>query len=188
SAEFVHSRPEKRVMRRFVPRAVAGAALAVSAAACAAGTATSGGSSASDAGGRYLIMVPAPVVQGGVAERDAERVANQLRAQLREMPRHTSVDPGVVNNAMRQYGVAALDTTQARQLAQQIRAQNVLFTFLEQGGQGLSADVQFIDVASGDVVRLNDISAPNSNELATAIFTQVQASIEAIGNAGFCND
>jgi tetratricopeptide (TPR) repeat protein len=175
-------------MRRFVPRAVLGAALVVSAAACAAGTATSGGSAGGGAGSRYQVMVPAPEIQGGVAERDAERVANQLRNLVRDMERHTSVDPGVVNNAMRQFGVEQLTPITARQLAQQIGAQNVLYLQLSPGGAGLSADVQIMDVPSNDVIELEDVTAANANELAAAIFAGVQQTFQGISQASFCND
>src|SRR5690606_14199745 len=93
-------------------------------------------------GGRYQVMIPDPQVEGGVAPRDEERVANQLRRLVGDMLTHTSVDPGVIRNAMRQYGVEQPDSTGARQLAQQIGAQNVLYVRMGQGGAGVQADVQ----------------------------------------------
>jgi hypothetical protein len=93
-------------------------------------------------------MVPNLQVQGGASEGDGQRVANQLRRLIGGMATHTSVDPKVIEGAQKQYGVAQLDTVTARQLAQQIGAQNVLYGILGQGGAGLTADVQFIDVAS----------------------------------------
>lgn len=173
-------------MRRFVPRAVMGAALAMSAAACAAGTATSGGSG--DTGGRYQIMIPDPTPIGGVSAGDAQRVGNVLRSQVSELITHTAADPGRVRNAMRQYEVEALDSTTSRQLAQQIGAQQVLYVVLEQGGAGLSADAQFIDVGSGDVIRINDVSGGDANAVGAAIFAAVESSIEGIRQAAACND
>ena len=175
-------------MRRFVPRAIMGAALVVSAAACAAGTATSGGSTGGDAGGRFQVMIPDPAVQGSVAPRDAERVAGRVRSLVSDMTTHTAVDLGIIRSAMEQYGVTSLDSTQARQLAQQLNAQNVLWLSIGQGGAGLTADAQFIDVASGDAVRLNDVSAPDANELANAIFSEIQTSIGGLRQASLCNE
>src|SRR5690606_15833181 len=174
-------------MRRFVPRAVLGAALAIGAAACAAGTATSGPAS-EDAGGRYQVMIPDPTPQGGVSERDAQRVAALLRRQVSGMPTHVALDVERIRAAMQQYGVAALDSTTSRQLAQQLGAQNVLYLVLGQGGSGLSADAQFIDVASGDVIRLDDVSGANANELADSIFSALESSIEGLRQAAACND
>jgi tetratricopeptide (TPR) repeat protein len=133
-------------------------------------------------------MVPNLQVEGAASASDAQRVANQLRRLIGGMATHTSVDPKVIESAQKQYGVAQLDTIMARQLAQQIGAQNVLYGILGQGGAGLTADVQFIDVASGDVIRVDDVSAPDANQLAQAIFTQVEQKIEGIRQASFCND
>lgn len=174
-------------MRRFVPRAILSAALVISAAACAAGTATSGGS-AGGAGGRYQVMIPNPTTQGGVSQGDAERVANLLRRQVSDMVTHTAVDGGVIRNAMRQYEVESLNSTTARQLAQQIGAQNVLYVEMAPGGSGLQAEGQFIDVASGDVIEIPTVSGSDANELAAAIFAGVESGIEGIRQAAACND
>lgn len=174
-------------MRRFVPRAIMGAALVMSAAACAAGTATSGGSGG-DAGGRYQIMIPDPTPLGGVSQGDAERVANVLRREASNLITHTAADPGRVRNAMRQYGVEALDSTTSRQLAQQIGAQQVLYVIMQPGGAGLSADAQFIDVGSGDVIRIDDVTAGDANALGAALFAAVESSIAGVQQAAACND
>jgi tetratricopeptide (TPR) repeat protein len=126
--------------------------------------------------------------QGTVSERDAERVFAVLRGHVNEMLTHTAANPEVVANAQKAYGVAVLDSIAAQQLAAQLNVQTVLWTELSAGGEGLMADVQFMDVARNDKIRVQDVTAPNANALAQAIFSAIIPQIEALSQAAYCND
>lgn len=167
-------------MRRYVPRALLTAALAVSATACAAGTATTDGGATE--GGRYRVMVP------DLAGPSGDRVADQLRRLIADLATHTSVSERDMRRAMGQYEIESLDAITARQLAQQMNYENVLWGEIEQGGAGLQADVVFVDTRSGDQIPLEDISGADANALAQAIYSSVSQAIEGIRQAAFCND
>lgn len=171
-------------MRRYVPRVLVTAALAVSAAACAAGAAGTAGSTSEGgaSGGRYRVLIPDLTGPSG------DRVADQLRGLISNMATHTSVGERDMRRAMGQYDLEQLDEITARQLAQQISAENVLVGTVQQGGAGLEADLKFIDVRSGDEIAIDDISAAGPNELAQAIFASVEGRVQGIRQAAFCND
>ncbi len=171
-------------MRRYVPRVLVTAALAVSAAACAAGTAGSAGSTeeAGASGGRYRVLIP------DLAGPSGDRVADELRSLISGMATHTSVAERDMRRAMGQYDLNQLDEITSRQLAQQINAENVLVGIVEQGGAGLQADVKFIDVRSGDEITIDDVTGANPDALAQAIFGGVEQRVEGIRQAAFCND
>lgn len=187
SAESVTLYP-RHPMQNPTPRAVLCAALLVGASACAPGAPVASGPGGGSAGGRYQVMIPTPEVRGGVPERDAERVAQRLQGLVSDMPRHTSVDPRVLSSAMRQHGIQRLDTMSAPQLAQLIGAQNVLWTSIAGSGSGLTADVRFIDVGSGGVIRFEAITATDADALAQAIFAGFEQKVEGILQSAACND
>lgn len=188
SGRIVHSKPEYVVMRRYVPRALLTAILAVSAAACAAGTGTEGAGSGASTGGRYRVLIPGLVSADGTTSREGDQVANQLRGLVADMATHTSIADREVRRAMNQYEVAQLDEITTRQLAQQMNAELAMWGTVEQGGQGLQADVRFVDVRSGDEIVLEDVTGANPNQLAQAIFQRFESSVEGIRQAAFCND
>src|SRR5690606_10668835 len=171
-------------MRRYVPRVLMTAALAVSAAACAAGAAGPAGSAEESgaSGGRYRVLIP------DLAGPSGDRVADDLRSLISGMATHTAVAERDMRRAMGQYDLDQLDEITARQLAGQINVENVLVGTVEQGGAGLQADMKFIDVRSGDEISIDDVSAANANQLAQAIFASVETQIQAVRQAAFCND
>ncbi|MEX2583935.1 MAG: tetratricopeptide repeat protein [Gemmatimonadota bacterium] len=167
-------------MRRFVPRALLAATVAVSAAACSApgaGVALGG-----DVGGRYLVMIPALEGPSGA------EVANELRALVTQMPTHAAILDSEVRGAMGQYDLDELNEITARQLAQQINAQLVSWGTVSSGGAGLQADMLFIDTRSGDQIAIEDVTGATPVELAAAIFGEFSGSVEGIRQAAFCND
>lgn len=167
-------------MRRFVPRALLTAAIAFSAAACSAGGA--GVELGGDLGGRYLVMIPAlEGPSGGV-------VANELRALVTEMATHAAINDREVRRTMSEYDLDELNEVTARQLAQQIRAQLVSWGSIQEGGLGLQANMRFIDTRSGDEIEVNNATGATPAELAAAIFTSFEESVEGIRQAAFCND
>jgi tetratricopeptide (TPR) repeat protein len=174
-------------MLRFVPRAVLGVAVAVATAACAAGEAVPANGPEGSAGGRYRILVPAFEAQG-VQPRQAESVANDLRGMIANMATHTAVPQGELTRAVRQHGVEHLDAITARQLAQVINAQQVLWGTVQPGGAGLVASVTFTDVGSGDEMQIDEVTAENPRALAQAIFSELESSIQGIRLAAFCNE
>lgn len=167
-------------MRRFVPRALLAAAIAVTAGGCAASGA--GVDLGGDVGGRYLVMIPALEGPSG------PQVANELRALVTNMATHAAINDASVRGAMAEYDLEQLDEITARQLAQQIRAQLVSWGSVSEGGAGLTADMKFIDTASGDEIVVDDATGATPPELAAAIFAQFEGAVEGIRQAAFCND
>jgi tetratricopeptide (TPR) repeat protein len=175
-------------MLRSVPRALLGAAVGLTAAACAAGAGAGPATSPEGTtGGRYRILVPAFEAHG-VEPRQAEAVANDLRGMIANMATHTSVPAGELRGTMRQHNVAELDAITARQLAQLMNAQLVSWGRLQPGGEGLVANVAFTDVASGDQIEIEGVTAANPRQLAQAIFAEFEQSVEGIRLAAFCNE
>lgn len=169
-------------MRRYVPRALLAAVMAVAAAGCAAGTAGTTGSEGGAAGGRYRVLIP------DLAGPSGDRVADQLRRLVSDMATHTAVAERDMRRAMGQYELEQLDAITARQLAQQMQYENVLWGTISQGGAGLEADVIFVDVPTGDQIQLDDVTAADPNALAQAIYAEVDQTVEGIRQAAFCND
>jgi tetratricopeptide (TPR) repeat protein len=139
-------------------------------------------------GGRYRVLIPGLVSADGTASREGDQTANQLRGLVANMATHTSISDRDMRRAMSQYSVGALDEITSRQLAQQMGAELVMWGTVQPGGQGIEADVRFIDVRSGDEIQLEDISGGNANQLAQAIFQGFETSVEGIRQAAFCND
>jgi tetratricopeptide (TPR) repeat protein len=169
-------------MLRYVPRALLGAAIAISTAACAAGA---GGTATAPGGagdGRYRILVPA--FEGEVGER----VANELRSMVAGMERHTAVPVGELRGALRQHGVEELDAVTARQLATLMNAQLVAWGEVRPGGAGLQADVTFTDVPTGDRILVEGATGANPRQLAQAIFADFEQSVQGMLQAAFCAD
>jgi tetratricopeptide (TPR) repeat protein len=168
-------------MRRFVPRALLMATVAATATACASGGGA-GVALGGDTGGRYLVMIPALEGPSG------DRVANELRALVAEMPTHVSIADREVRAKMREFDLQQLDEITARQLAQQIRAELVSWGTLREGGEGLVADIKFIDTRSGDQIDVTGVSGATPRDLAATIFASFSESVEGIRQAAFCND
>lgn len=166
-------------MRRFVPRALLTAFVAVSAACSAAGAGVDPGG---DLGGRYLVMIP------NLEGPSGAEVANELRAHVTEMATHAAINDRAVRSAMSEYDLDELNEITARQLAQQIRAQLVSWGAVTQGGAGLEADIRFIDTRSGDEIAIEDATGATPAELAASIFSRFETSVEGIRQAAFCND
>lgn len=169
-------------MRRYVPRVLVTAALAVSAAACATAGTAGAGLGEGAAGGRYRVLVP------DLEGPSGDRVADELRVLLSGMATHTAVAERAMQSAMREYDLNELNEITARQLAQQVNVENVLFGTVQQGGAGLQADVKFIDVRSGDEITIEEVSGADPVTLAQAIFAGVEQRVEGIRQAAFCND
>jgi len=168
-------------MRRFVPRALLMATVAAMTAACAA-AGGAGVALGGDTGGRYLVMIPALEGPGG------DRVANELRTLVAEMPTHVSIADREVQAKMREFDLTQLDEITARQLAQQIRAELVSWGSLREGGEGLIADMKFIDTRSGDQIDVTGVTGATPQDLAAVIFESFSQSVEGIRQAAFCND
>jgi tetratricopeptide (TPR) repeat protein len=169
-------------MLRYVPRALLGAAIAITTAACAAG----GGEPASGPGGsgdgRYRILVPTFEGQLG------DRVANDLRSMVAGMERHTAVPAREVTRALQQHGVEHLDAITARQLATLMDAQLVAWGEVQPGGAGLTASVTFTDVPSGDQITVENATGANPRQLAQAIFADFEQKVQGMLQAAFCAD
>jgi tetratricopeptide (TPR) repeat protein len=169
-------------MRRFVPRALLMATIAATASACASAGGGAGVALGGDTGGRYLVMIPALEGPGG------DRVANELRALVAEMPTHVSIADREVRAKMREFELQELDEITARQLAQQIRAELVSWGSLREGGEGLVADMKFIDTRSGDQIDVTGASGATPRDLAAAIFADFSEAVDGFRQAAFCND
>lgn len=169
-------------MRRYVPRVLATAFLAVSAAACASAGTAGAGLEEGATGGRYRVLIP------DLAGPSGDRVADELRELVSGMATHTAVAERAMRQAMGQYDLEQLDEITARQLAQQVNVENVLVGTVAAGGAGLQADVKFVDVRSGDEIVIEDVSGADPATLAQAIFAGVEQRVEGIRQAAFCND
>jgi tetratricopeptide (TPR) repeat protein len=176
-------------MFRFVPRAMLGAVVAVTAAACAAGGAEpANGPAGGDTGGRFRILVPTFEAQG-VQPRQAESVANDLRAIIyNQATHHTAVPVREIQGAQRQHGVAELDAITARQLAQVMNAQLVTWGSVQPGGEGLVANMTVTSVATGDQFEIEGATGANPRQLAQAIFASLNERLQGILMAGNCQD
>jgi tetratricopeptide (TPR) repeat protein len=176
-------------MHRTTPRRLLTAALALAAtwAVTAPGEASAQTQNGSSAGSRYRILVPALEVQGGNA-RAGEAIARDLRAMVDDMATHISVPAREMQNAVRQFRVAEMNEITARQLAQQMDAQLVMWGTVTPGGQGLQANVTFTDTRTGDQIVLERVEGNNTRTLAQAVFTGFQQQIEGLRMAVFCND
>jgi tetratricopeptide (TPR) repeat protein len=168
-------------MRRMVPRAFLTAALVATVAGCASGGG-GGVGLGGDTGGRYLVLIPD--LQGP----SGDRVAAELRTLVTGMATHAAISQGAVREKMAEYDIETLDEISARQLAQVIEAQLVSWGTVQQTGAGLQADVKFVDSRSGDEIALEAVEGASAPELAGAIFSAFQESVEGIRQASFCND
>lgn len=169
-------------MRGYVFRAAMAAAIAVTTAACAAGTAGPSDTEGGAAGGRYRVLIP------DLAGPSGDRVSGQLRNLISDMATHTAVGTRDMRRAMGQYDLSELNEITARQLAQQMRYENVLWGTVTQGGAGLEADVTFIDVPTGDQIPIENVTGADANALAQAIHAAVSQTVDGIRQAAFCND
>lgn len=169
-------------MRRYVFRAGMAAAIAVTTAACAAGTAGPSDTEGGAAGGRYRVLIP------DLPGPSGDRVSGQLRNLISDMATHTAVGTRDMRRAMGQYELSELNEVTARQLAQQMRYENVLWGTVTQAGAGLEADVTFIDVPTGDQIPIENITGADADALAQAIHAAVSQTVEGIRQAAFCND
>ena len=168
-------------MRRFVPRALLAAVALASVGGCASGGGA-GVSLGGDTGGRYLVMIPP--LEGA----NGEEVANELRELVTAMPTHAAINHGDVREQMAEYDLETLDEISARQLAQVIDAQLVSWGTVRPTGAGLEADVKFVDTRSGDQINFAGVTGATPTELASAIFSQFERSVEGMRQAIFCND
>lgn len=176
-------------MLRNVPRAALAVVAAAATAACAAGAGEGpAGGPEGGSGGRYRILVPTFEAQG-VQPRQAESVANDLRTMIyNNMATHTAVPAGELRRAMSQHSVEQLDAITARQLAQVINAQLVAWGTVQAGGEGLTADVVFTDVGSGDQISVENATGANPRALAQAIFQDMEQQLQGLAQAAFCNE
>lgn len=182
---FVHQQSEYLLMLRNVSRGLLAAAVVLGASACSTATTTSEGDSA-EAGGRYRVLVPQLAVQGGSPSVGAS-ISKDLRGMISDMATHTAVPEKEVRAAMKKYNVEQMNEITARQLAQQMGAQLVMWGTVD-ASSGLTADVTFTDTRSGDQIVLEDVSGATDDQLAQTIFTQFQQQVEGIRQAVFCND
>lgn len=167
-------------MRAFLPRTALLAAVVATVGGCAG--AGYGVDLGSDTGGRYLVMIPAfPGPEGA-------NVANELRGLVMNMTTHVAISDGSVKASMREYDLNELNEISARQLASIVGAQLVAWGEVEQSGAGLQADVKFVDSRSGDEIDIPGVSGATPPELAAAIFSNFERSVEGIRQASFCND
>ncbi|HEV2129535.1 MAG TPA: tetratricopeptide repeat protein [Longimicrobiaceae bacterium] len=173
-------------MLRYVPRALLAASVALVVAACG-GEPAGGPSPEGGAGGRYRVLIPSLQATGGADARAGEQVAGQLRNLVARMETHTAVSERELRGAMRQNNITELDVTAARQLAARINAEGVLAGTIQPGGEGLQAELRYVDVPSGEEIALEATGA-NPRDLAQAAFTSFQQSIQGIRMAAFCND
>jgi len=167
-------------MRSFVPRTALLAALVATVGGCAG--AGYGVDLGSDTGGRYLVMVPT------FPGPDGATVANELRGLVMNMTTHVAINDGSVKASMQEYDLTELNEISARQLASIIGAQLVAWGEVQPGGAGLQANVKFIDSRSGDEINIPTVSGATPPELAAAIFSDFERSVEGIRQAAFCND
>lgn len=169
-------------MRRFVPRVMLAATVAVSAAGCAAGG-SAGVDPNTDFGGRVLVMVP------DLEGPQGARVANELRRLITETPTHAAMNASAIEAGMARYQVTEemFDEVRARQLAPLIQARLVSWGTTAQSDGVLQADVKFIDPATGDEIEA-DASGASYIELAAAIFSNFQEATTALEQVGACND
>jgi tetratricopeptide (TPR) repeat protein len=104
------------------------------------------------------------------------------------MTTHVAINDGSVKASMQEYDLTELNEISARQLASIIGAQLVAWGEVQPGGAGLQANVKFIDSRSGDEINIPTVSGATPPELAAAIFSDFERSVEGIRQAAFCND
>lgn len=174
-------------MRRNAFGALLAAAGLVLTAGCAAGTAGAGAGEAGAADGRDAVVVP-PFSVAGVAEREGQRVAGELRDLIRGMTEWTAVSGNAIEGARRQFAVETLDEVTGRQFALQLGGEMVALGSVQQGGAGLQADVRFIDTRTGDQFLVEDATGANAGTLAQAIFGEFQQKIQSLAMLETCRN
>lgn len=174
-------------MLRYVPRAFLSASVAFVVAACGAAEGPAGGPGEGGPGGRYRVLIPSLQATGGADARAGDQVAGELRNLIARMETHTAVPERELRGAMRQNNITELDHATARQLAARINAEGVLAGTIHPGGEGLQAEMRYVDVPSGEEIALEATGA-NPRALAQAAFASFQQSIQGIRMAAFCND
>ena len=170
-------------MRRFVPRVMLAAIVAVSAAGCAAGGGSAGVDPTTDFGGRVLVMVP------DLEGPQGARVANELRRLITETTTHAAMNAAAIESGMARYQLTRdmFDEVRARQLAPLIQARLVSWGTTTQEDGVLQADVKFIDPTTGDEIEA-DASGVTYVELAAAIFSNFEQATTALTQVGACSD
>ncbi|MDR0787963.1 MAG: tetratricopeptide repeat protein [Gemmatimonadota bacterium] len=171
-------------MRVFVPRAVLFAALAATVGGCSgAGPGFGVDSSGPEVGGRALVLIPEfPGPQGA-------NVANELRGLVTEMSTHAAISKASLTASMKEYGLTELDEISARQLASIIGGvQMVAWGEVTQAGSGLQTTVKFIDSRSGDEINVPVATGATPAEVASAVFTGFERSVEGVRQAAVCTD
>lgn len=165
-------------MRRYDPRIMVATAFVASLGSVAPAL-------SQDAGGPPQVLVPTLTVQG-VDDRVGERVSSEVRDLLDDLTTHGVVSEKDLKASMARYKLEELDEITARQLAQQMNAQIVMWGVVERGGAGLQADVRFIDVRTGDQLEVEDATGADHDALARAIVSEFQQKAEGLRLAIQC--
>lgn len=167
-------------MRRYVPRIMVTTAIAAT-------LATVVETVAQVPEGPPQVLVPALTVQG-VDEKVGERVSAEIRDLMEDLGTHGVVSEDDLEAAMKRYRLEELDEITARQLAQQMNSQIVMWGVVQRGGAGLLADVRFIDVRTGDQLEVEDATGDDNDALAAAIVAQFSEKAEGLRLAVQCRE
>lgn len=167
-------------MRRYVPRTLVTTALAAT-------FATATDAVAQAPAGPPQVLVPALMVEG-VDGRVGERVSAEVRDLMEDLSTHGVVSEKDLKAAMARYRLEELDEITARQLAQQMNSQIVMWGTVARGGQGLQADVRFIDVRTGDQLQVEDATGSDHDALAAAIVAEFREKSEGLRLAVQCGE
>jgi tetratricopeptide (TPR) repeat protein len=174
---------ENRKMRNFNPRQtmmgvalMAGAMLAGSAVPAAAQTQS-----------RMRVLVPSFVNAAGESTREGNRLADQVREQIDQMPTHAPVEEKEWKNALKQFGLkeSDMDCIKWRQLAAQADfAQLVLCGTLNEAGQ---VSASFHPLAGGDAFDVPQFAFQDPETSAGQVVQSFQTYVRQISLVLYCD-
>ncbi|MGH7457893.1 MAG: tetratricopeptide repeat protein [Longimicrobiaceae bacterium] len=174
-------------MTRYQSRTVLAALSFFALSACAPGAYTPP-QDGTTPGGRYRVLIPSFETATGVSAGAGEQVAAGLREGVVNMATHTAIPAAEQRAAMSYFQVSELTEVTARQLADEMQAQVLVWGTVSSGGAGLEANATVIDVGSGTEVELEPVSAADAGSLGQQVFGAFDRVIQSVRLAAFCND
>ncbi|HET8654413.1 MAG TPA: tetratricopeptide repeat protein, partial [Longimicrobiaceae bacterium] len=177
-------------MRRILPHAALAVVLLTGMAACAGAANTTAGGPTPNNGQvdtRPQVLVPDFAARSGAAAKTGTQVAEQLRRLVRTTNDFGAITADSLATAMKRFGLTALDSITARQLAQQLGAPLLLEGSVSKAATGLQSAASIVDVRTGDHYPLEAVTGANPGAVAQALFTEFQGQLAAVRQTSACN-
>lgn len=141
---------------------------------------------------RYKVLVPDLRAEGTADKKFGENVARELRALIDEMNTHQAVAKRDMDQGFRQLKIDgdAVDCDAAKQLATKEEYPLALCASYSAGAGGMSLSGEFVDVRSGDALRVTPktVAATAAKEAAQHMFNEFSSYVEEIRATAICAD